>query len=321
MNTALIIGSEGQDGTYLRQLLREKGYAVIGVGRHCVTGDGPDAYPPTDIRNRDDVLRLIRTVQPTHLYYIAAFHHSSEDLKLEKEDSLREMLEINTLALNNVLWSIASASPACRLFYAASSLVFGDPPTSPQNEDTPLNPICPYGISKVAGIHLCRYYGAVRNLYASVGMLYNHESPLRRPTFISRKITRAVARISRGESEKLIVGDLEARVDWGYAPDYVQAMYDILSLDQPDLFVIGSGVLHTIRDFLRIAFEHVGLNWEEHVVQDPTLLRRPVSRIPLCADSAKLRARTGWHPGIAFEQMVQLMVDLDMQRASGQPEF
>ncbi|HTM87931.1 MAG TPA: GDP-mannose 4,6-dehydratase [Terriglobales bacterium] len=317
MNTALIVGSEGQDGTYLGRLLREKGYEVIGVGHGAVTTEGRVQIAPVDIRNRDEVLNLIRNVRPACLYYLAAFHHSSEDFLLGNQESLREMLEVNTLALNNVLSVVASASPNCRVFYAASSLVFGDPVMSPQNEDTPLAPICPYGISKTAGIHVCNYYRAARNLYASVGVLYNHESPLRRPTFISRKISRGVAGISRGETEKLIVGDLETRVDWGYAPDYVEAMYQILRLDEPGLFVIGSGVLHTVRDFLRIAFAHIGLNWEDHVIQDPTLLRRSGSPIPLCADSTRLRARTGWHPAMSFEGMVRLMVDSDMRQNTG----
>lgn len=315
MNTALIIGSEGQDGTYLRQLLRQKGYRVVGVGRHPASTAGSD-FHSLDVRNREQIVSLIRSVQPNQLYYLAAFHGSSEDSVMASEDSVREMLEVNTLGLNNALWGVASASPRCRVFYAASSLVFGDPPCSAQNEATPMNPICPYGISKVAGIQLCRYYVNACNVYASVGVLYNHESPLRPPAFISRKITQAAARISRGKAEKLAVADLEARVDWGYAPDYVRAMYDILGVDEPDLFVIGSGVLHTIRDFVRIAFGSAGLSWQEHVVQDHSLLRRRGSQNPLCADPAKLRTRTGWRPTVSFEQMIQLMVDADRQAAN-----
>ncbi len=312
MNTALIIGSEGQDGTYLRQLLRQKGYRVVGVGRHSASTTGSD-FHSLDVRNREQIVNLIRSVQPNQLYYLAAFHGSSEDSVMASEDSVREMLEVNTLGLNNALWGVASASPRCRVFYAASSLVFGDPPCSAQNEATPMNPICPYGISKAAGIQLCRYYVNACNVYASIGVLYNHESPLRPPAFISRKITQAAARISRGKAEKLAIADLEARVDWGYAPDYVRAMYDILSVEGPDLFVIGSGVLHTIRDFVRIAFGTAGLSWQEHVVQDHSLLRRRGSRNPLCADPAKLRTRTGWRPRVSFEQMIRLMVDADRQ--------
>ena len=313
MNTALIIGSEGQDGTYLCQLLRRQGYRSVGVGRRSGSATSADEFHCLDVRNRDQIANLIGSVQPDQLYYLAAFHGSSEDPVMASEDSVRNMVEVNTLGLNNVLVGVASASPRCRVFYAASSLVFGDPPCSPQNEATPMNPICPYGISKAAGVQLCRYYATTCNIYASVGVLYNHESPLRLPAFISRKITQAVARISRGRTETLAIGDLEARVDWGYAPDYVRAMYDILSMDGPDLFVIGSGVLHTIRDFVRVAFESVGLGWQEHVVQNQSVLRRKGSQNPLCADAEKVRTRTGWRPRVSFEQMVQLMVDADCQ--------
>ena len=313
MDTALIIGSDGQDGTYLRQLLRQKGYKVVGAGRRSAATAATDDFQPLDVRNREQIVDLIRRLQPSQIYYLAAFHGSSEDAAMASEDSVPEMLEVNTLALNSALWGIASASPQCRLFYAASSLVFGDPLCSPQNESTPMNPVCPYGISKAAGIQLCRYYARTRDVYASAGILYNHESPLRPRSFISRKITQAAVRISKGSPEKLPIGDLDARVDWGYAPDYVQAMYDILSLDEPDMFVIGSGVLHPIREFLSIAFERVGLDWQQHVVRDHNLLRRKGLRNPLCADSAKLRTRTGWRPRVSFEHMVQRMVDADRQ--------
>lgn len=309
----MIIGSEGQDGTYLRRLLRQKGYAVVGVGSRSVIADELDHYPSTDIRNREDVLRLLRSVQPDQLYYLAAFHHSSEDHVLDSGELVSKTVEVNLLALNNFLGGIASECPDCRLFYAASSLVFGDPPTPIQNEATPLNPICPYGISKVAGMHLCRYYRATHNVYASVGILYNHESPLRSPKFISRKITSAVANISRGATGKLVIGDLDSRVDWGYAPDYVQAMYDILALDEPDVFVVGSGVLHSVLDFVHIAFARAGLDWAQHVIEDQRFLSRRVPRTSLCADSSKVRFKTGWIPTVSFEQMVHVMVDSDMQ--------
>jgi GDPmannose 4,6-dehydratase len=309
----LIIGAEGQDGTYLRQLLGEKGYRAVGVGRRSASSSAAGDFHCVDVRNRDQIVSLIRSVRPNELYYLAAFHGSSENSVMASEDSVRNMLEVNTLGLDNVLSGIASAHPQCRVFYAASSLVFGDPPCSPQNEATPMNPICPYGISKLAGIQLCRYYSSACNIYASVGVLYNHESPLRPPTFISRKITQTAARISKGKVETLAIGNLEACVDWGYAPDYVRAMYEILHSDGPDLFVVGSGVLHTIRDFVKVAFESVGLDWREHVVQDQRVLRRKGSRNSLCADPAKLRNQTGWRPRVSFEQMVQLMVDADRQ--------
>ena len=313
MNTALIIGSEGQDGTYLRQLLSKKGYRVLRVSRRPASAAGTDDFHRLDVRNREEIAQLIRSTQPTQLYYLAACHGSSEDSAMASQDSVPEMFDVNTLGLNNVLSVIAGSSPQCHVFYAASSLVFGEPPCSPQNEDTAMNPVCPYGISKAAGVQLCRYYAAARKIYASAGILYNHESPLRPARFISRKIAQAAAAISMGKEQKLVIGDLDAVVDWGYAPDYVQAMYDIMSLDGPDIFVIGSGVVRTIRDFVCLAFEHAGLDWRQHVVHDNSLLRRKSSRHALCADTAKLRSRTGWRPRVSFEEMVHLMVDADRQ--------
>jgi GDPmannose 4,6-dehydratase len=259
---------------------------------------------------------IVETVLPDEIYYLAAFHHATEDPTVNDHALIAKSLEINTLALNNFLWAIAEQQPKARLFYAASSLLFADAARVPQDETTPMAPICPYGISKAAGVHLCRYYRAQRQVHASVGILYNHESPLRPGQFITRKIANAAVKIKRGLEEKIVVGDLDAVVDWGYAPEYVAAMWMILQLDEPDDFVIATGKLHTVRDLVRIAFEVVGLNWENHVLEDRSLLkgnRRPTT---LQGNASKLMRLTGWRPRLSFEEMINRLVLSELEGCS-----
>jgi GDPmannose 4,6-dehydratase len=285
-------------------LATEKGYEVLGLDRDRV-----------DIRQANPVQRVLAEFRPDEIYFLAAFHHSSEDPSIDDRDLIERSVEINTLALNNVLSGILKESPRSRLFYAASSRVFGVPAAARQDETTPINPVCPYGISKAAGIQLCRYYRSQRGVFASVGIFYNHESPLRPGRFISRKIVSAAVRISRGSTEKLVIGDLNALVDWGYAPDYVLAAWQILQLDEPDDFVIGTGLTHSVRDFAEKAFLVLGMDWAGHVIEDRTLLNRaPVASI-LCADSGKLYRRTGWQPKVSFEALVEKLVEAEVRSA------
>jgi GDPmannose 4,6-dehydratase len=254
---------------------------------------------------------LIAEVGPDEVYYLAAYHHSAEQPKPPGE-TVGLTLEVNAKGLNNVLAAIADL-PASRprVFYAASSRVFGQPPGDVQDENTPLAPLCAYGISKAAGIHLCRYYRREHQVYASTGILYNHESPLRSQHFVTRKIVRAAVRISSGLERELVLGDLDARVDWGWAPDYVEAMHAILGLNCPDDFVVASGNLHSVREFVEIAFSAVGLDWREHVVERRDVLdgRRAVK--PLCGNSGKLQTATGWRPRVSFEEMVRTMIAVE----------
>jgi len=298
MSKALVIGHSGQDGTYLSQLLREKGYSVTGIGRN----------DPFDVTNPADMSQLLAEAQPDEIYYLAAFHHSSEDPPLNEHDLIATSLAVNTAGVNNVLGAIVSENLKSRLFYAGSSRMFGNPGACPQNEETPLKPACAYGLSKVAGMSACSLYRFTRNVFAVTGILYNHESPLRPAKFISRKIVRAAVNISLGSQQKLTVGNLDAKVDWGYAPDYVRAMWQMLQLAQPQDFVIGSGMLHTVRDFIEAAFSAVGLDWQSHVVEDPESLQRKAPAGTLVADSSKLRSFTGWHPQVSFRQMVEIMM-------------
>jgi GDPmannose 4,6-dehydratase len=311
--TALLIGHKGQDGTYLSQLLRENGYSIVGVARRSVETDLVGLGHPLDITNRVDMRRLVAVTRPDEIYYLAAFHHSSEDPPIDDHELISTSLAVNTLGLNNVLDAVVSESPASRVFYAGSSRMFGDPPTLLQNEETPFRPICAYGISKTAGMGICSHYRELRDVFVATGILYNHESPLRPPRFISRKIVRAAVNISRGSTKKLIVGHLDSKVDWGYAGDYTQAMWRILQLDQPSDFVIGTGILHSVRDFVQAAFGELELDWNEHVLEDPAFLNRRSPKGTLCADSSKLRKLGAWRPEVDFQQMVRIMIDAEKE--------
>jgi GDPmannose 4,6-dehydratase len=313
--TALIIGHRGQDGTYLSQFLRQKGYSITGVARGFVERDGAGVGSghPVDVTNAADMRQLVAEVRPDEIYYLAAFHHSSEDLRIDDHELISTSLAVNTLGLNNVLGAVVSDSPASRVFYAGSSRMFGDPTTQSQNEETPLRPNCAYGISKTAGMGICHYYQRLRKVFATTGILYNHESPLRSPKFISRKIVRAAVSIARGSTEKLIVGNLNAKVDWGYAPDYTRAMWQILQLDHPSDFVIGTGILHSVRDFVQAAFGALGLDWKDYVLENSAFLNRESPKGALCADSSKLRTLCAWQPEVNFQQMVRIMIHAEKE--------
>jgi GDPmannose 4,6-dehydratase len=311
LKKALVVGCKGQDGSYLVEHLGRKGYAVAGVDSGVAQGPLPDGRA-IDIQANSQVLNLIRSFTPDEVYYLAAFHHSSEDLPLGDDELIQRSFAINTGALNNFLHAIATGSPHSRLFYAASSHVFGYPPENVQDENTPLNPVDAYGISKTAGVHLCRYYRNLRKIYCSVGILYNHESPRRSTAFVSRKVVRAAVRISRQIQDKLVLGDLDTKVDWGYAPDYVDAMWRILQLAEPEDFVISSGALHSVRDLVQAAFDSLGLDWTRHVEVDPNLTRKKRAGV-LQGNSARLEFRTGWRPSMPFREMILEMVRAEMQ--------
>jgi GDPmannose 4,6-dehydratase len=265
-----------------------------------------------DIQDRSQVLNLLTSFTPDEIYYLAAFHHSSESLPLDDQELIQRSFAINTLALNNFLQPVATTFPHARVFYAASSHIFANSSQDVQDENTPLNPADAYGISKTAAVHLCRHYRNQRKVYCSVGILYNHESPRRSAAFVSRKVVRAAVRISRKLQDKLVVGDLDAMVDWGYAPDYVDAMWQILQLDEPDDFVIASGTLHSVRELAQIAFEAVGLDWAAHVQVDPNLTKKRLTGV-LQGNSERLRTRTGWRPLMPFREMILEMVKAEMQ--------
>jgi GDPmannose 4,6-dehydratase len=248
---------------------------------------------------------FIREKAPSHVFYLAAHHHSSQD-KLGAEPELwRQSAEVQILGLVHVLEALRRHVPNARLFYASSSHVFGNPSETPQTERTALAPDNVYGITKVAGHHACRLYRERDGLFTSVGILYNHESMHRDDKFLSKKIVNGALAISRGQLQELVLGDLSASVDWGYAPDYVDAMVRLLALPEPDDYIIATGQPHTVRDFVRIAFDELGLESEKYVRENPALVRRSDRR--LVGDAGKLRRETGWKPSVSFEEMVRLL--------------
>jgi GDPmannose 4,6-dehydratase len=213
----------------------------------------------------------------------------------------------------NFLEAARVKSPKSRLFFASSSRVFGAPPSSPQDETTPLNPECVYGITKAAGQRCVRYYRQAHGLFAAAGILYNHESPLRAPAFVTTKIVRGAVAIRRGQQSKLVLGDLDAEADWGYAPDYVDAMRQILRLPAADDFVIASGASHTVRNFVEAAFGLVGLDWNAYVEVAPGLISGQ-RRSSLVGNTAKLTAATGWKPSVSFTELVRILVQAEESR-------
>lgn len=307
MPKAVVVGCDGQDGSYLSAFLKDKGYEVIGLRRVAKGGN-------VDICDALAVRQFLRQSAPDEVYHLAAFHHSAEDAPLNAHELVTQSLLVNTFSLNHFLAAVSDDGRACRIFYAASSRVFGKPSTPVQNEETPLNPACPYGISKTAAIHLCRYYRQTHRVFCSTGILYNHESPLRRAEFVSMKVVRAAVDAAKGNREKVVVGSLDALVDWGAAQDYVQAMWSILQLTEPQDFVIATGELHSVKELADVAFTAVGLRWEDFVVEDRSLLRRPQEGVNLRGDSKKLRESTSWSPRVTFREMIAEMVQVELAR-------
>jgi GDPmannose 4,6-dehydratase len=308
VRSALIIGANGQDGRLLARLLLDRDYAVRGWIRRETSVPAPCECALVDILDPVAVEAALRRSPPDEIYYLAAFHHATEDaIELSAAELLRCSFDVHVLGLLNVLQAMEECSPRARLFYAASSHVFGTPKSERQNEQTPLTPNSAYGISKAAGLQCCHLYRQQRGIFAATGILFNHESSWRKPSFLSQKIVQGALRSRHDAAYKLILGDLEARVDWGYAPDYVEAMFRILQLSEASDFVVASGEMHTVREFAEIAFSAVGLDWRQHVETDARLLNK--TSHPLRGDSAKLRAATGWSPTVTFREMVLRLVE------------
>lgn len=297
---AIVVGDKGQDGVLLSKQLEEVGYKVIGLNKLNF-----------DILSTASVMGLIDKHRPSEIYFLAAHHNSSED-KLDSDGLLfRHSFDVNVHALINFLDAIAAVSPSTRIFYASSSLIFGTPNSEVQSESTECKPETPYAISKVAGMNACRYYREARGVFASIGILYNHESHLRSPKFLSRKIVQAAIKIQRFGSGELRLGNLDNIVDWGYAPDFVDAMLRVMMLDEPGEFIIATGKGHSVKEFLILAFSELGIDYRDHVVIDSEVIsRNSTVRI---GDSSLLRVKTGWAPSVSFEDMVSLLVDAELQ--------
>jgi GDPmannose 4,6-dehydratase len=308
MRRALVVGSSGQDGRILFER-RSAECAVVGLDvgtvRHHLLDDAvPSAA--VDFADARQVSALFDRVMPDEVYYLAAYHHSSEE-SVAAGAELHNCIRVHVTGLVNVLEAIREVVPRCRLFYAGSSQMFGWPSATRQDESTPFAPRNAYAITKVAGAHTCMLYRERYRLHASVGVLYNHESPLRGPRFVTQRIARGARTAKRDPAFKLKLGSLAAVVDWGYAPDYVDAMIRIVSQPEPDDYVVATGEGHTVRDFADVAFHHLGLDWRDHVEEDRSLVASTPSI--LVGDAARLRERTGWRPSVTFRQLVELLVD------------
>lgn len=308
MRRAVIVGCAGQDGRLLFELLEERAYSIIGLMRGAVrSARVPAKIDPVDVLDGSQVGALLDDFRPDEIYYLAAYHHASEHrMPLPAGAQWQRSFDVHVLGLLSFLEGIRTRSPESRLFYASSSLVFGNPSISPQTEQTPLDPRSAYAITKAAGMQCCRMYRAASSVFASAGILYNHESDVRPEAFVSQKIVRGALRIRAGLQHEVVLGDVSAEVDWGWASDHVRAMTAILRLPAPDDFVIATGEPHYVRDFARIAFEALGLDWQSYVREQPGLVATPRPR--LVGDSSKLRHATGWSPSLSFAEMVRLMV-------------
>jgi GDPmannose 4,6-dehydratase len=313
---ALITGITGQDGSYLAELLLEKGYEVVGMVRRSST---PNPWriehildrvtlKPADLLDQLSLLRLVDEVRPHEFYNLAAmsFVPASWD---------QPMLtgEFNAQGVTRILDVIRRVDPGIRFYQASSSEMFGKVREMPQTERTPFYPRSPYGVSKVFAHYITVNYRESYNLFAVSGMLFNHESPRRGLEFVTRKVSDGVARIKLGLTDTLSIGNMDAHRDWGFAGDYVRAMWLMLQQEQPVDYVIATGVSHSVRDLIEVAFAHAGLEWQKHVRVDPALLR-PAEVEHLLGDSSKARAELGWEPRVGFRQLVEMMVDADLQR-------
>ena len=304
---AVVVGCEGQDGRLLTDLLLKKNYEIVSIDKDIMRSPGRLRFKAIDISNPKEVFNVVERFKPDEIYYLAAFHHSSEDKPIENIELSAQSYKVNVLSLINFLEAIKKASPGARLFYAASSHIFGNTRRDGlQDEDTPINPTSVYGITKAAGLFTCRFYRDKYSIFASTGILYNHESSLRSEKFISKKIIRGAINIKNGAQKAIVLGDLSAKIDFGYAADYVEAMHKILNISKSDDFVIASGEEHSVLDFVKITFSFLGLDWKLYVREDRKVLMK--QRYHLIGDSGKLRSMTSWRPSVDFREMIRLLL-------------
>ena len=322
---ALITGITGQDGSYLTELLLEKGYDVYGIIRRSSSFNTEridhlyqDPHEPQtrlrllygDLNDSSSLNTILRKVTPDEIYNLGAQSHVRVSFDVPEYTA-----EVSGVGVVRILEAVREAGIRPKVYQASSSEVFGKVAEVPQTEKTPFHPRSPYGCAKAYGYYITVNYRESYNLFACNGILFNHESPRRGETFVSRKITRAATRIKLGLQEKLYLGNLDARRDWGHAVDYVRAMWLMIQADEPDDYVIATGESHSVRDFLDQAFGYLDLDWKEHVDIDPRYYR-PAEVDVLMGDASKARRVLGWEPTISFNELVTLMVDHDLELAT-----
>ena len=318
MPKALITGVTGQDGSYLAELLLAKGYEVVGMVRRT----SHHSYEriehlldqveivAADLLDQHSLTQVLQETRPDEVYNLAAQSYVPTSWTQPVLTG-----EFTALGVTRILEAIRLVHPAARFYQASSSEMFGRVQETPQGEGTPFYPRSPYGVAKVYGHWITVNYRESYGIYAVSGILFNHESPRRGIEFVTRKVTDGVARIKLGLAKEVRLGNLDARRDWGFAGDYVDAKWRMLQQPKPEDYVVGTGAAHSVRDLVQAAFGHVGLDWEKHVVQDPRYMR-PAEVDVLLADPRKAEARLGWKPTVGFAELVAMMVDADIARLS-----
>ena len=318
MKKALITGISGQDGSYLAELLLEKGYEVHGIIRKISFEDAGHRLSNiahiqdeiclhgASLENQLSLYKVIKEVQPDECYHLAAMSFVNYGLD---ESSI---LTTNFNGTHYLLEAIREIVPLCRVYFAGSSEMFGYADLAQQNELTPFRPRSMYGISKLASYHLAKIYRKRYGIYVCTGILYNHESPRRGFEFVTRKITSTAAKIKMGSEKKLVLGNLHARRDWGYAPDYIRAMWMMMQQNTPDDYVVATGKTNSVLDFVRIAFEMLNLDYSDYVVSDQKFYRS-AEEVPLCGDNRKIKTNLGWRPTKSLVQIIEEMVKNDLK--------
>jgi GDPmannose 4,6-dehydratase len=318
MPTALITGVTGQDGSYLAELLLSKGYQVIGMVRRTSTVtferiahiQDDITVVQGDLHDQSSLVSILEEYEPTEVYNLAA-----QSFVPASWSQAVLTAEVTAVGVTRLLEAIRLVNPKIKFYQASSSEMFGKVLEVPQRETTPFYPRSPYGVAKVYGHWITVNYRESYDLFAASGILFNHESPRRGLEFVTRKISNAVAAIKLGQAKELRLGNLEAQRDWGFAGDYVDAMWRMLQYSKPDNFVIGTGETHSVKEFCEIAFNHVGLDYKQYVVQDQRYYR-PAEVDLLISDPAKARKVLGWEPKVGFAQLARMMVDADIERLS-----
>ena len=315
---AFITGITGQDGSYLAEILLEKDYEVYGMVRRSssfntarvdhIFGDIELVFG--DLADGSVLNQLMRTIRPDEVYNLGAQSHVRVSFDVPEYTS-----DVDALGTLRLLDAIREEGVDCRFYQASSSEMFGAVDEIPQNEQTKFHPRSPYGVAKVFGYWITRNYREAYGMYAVNGILFNHESPRRGPTFVTRKITRAVGAILRGEQDDLKLGNLDAKRDWGFARDYMDGAWRMLQSDEPDDYVLATGETHTVEEFLAEAFTYVGLDWRDYVTIDPRYFR-PAEVDLLIGDYSKAKAELGWEPTVRFTELVRMMVDGDRERGT-----
>jgi GDPmannose 4,6-dehydratase len=313
---ALITGITGQDGSYLAELLLEKGYEVFGMTRRASTENVERIGHLTDrikliqgdLLDPHSLVSALRTAEPAEVYNLAA-----QSFVPTSWNQPVLTAEFTGVGVTRMLEAIRTADPSIRFYQASSSEMFGRVREVPQTEETPFYPRSPYGVAKVYGHYITVNYRESYGLFAASGILFNHESPRRGLEFVTRKISDGVARIKLGLTDELVLGNLDAERDWGFAGDYVDAMWRMLQQDEPGDYVVATGETHSVREFAEIAFGYVGLEWEQYVKTDPEFLR-PAEVDQLVGDPAKAKSDLGWEPRHSFRELVEMMVDADLER-------